>query len=93
MSKNAEDNVDEGANSLEANPVESLVILEDKLKGNSNSYEHECEADWMELFSPSLKNYGAQRDSTTVEDGILRRVKESGSGMEKRLQPRVLVPR
>lgn len=38
-------NVDEGANSLEANPVESLVILEDKLKGNSNSYKHECEAD------------------------------------------------
>lgn len=45
MSKNAEENVDEGANSLEANPVESLVILEDKLKENSNSYEHECEAD------------------------------------------------
>lgn len=40
MSKNAEDNVDQDANSLEPNPVESLVILEDKWKGNSNSYEH-----------------------------------------------------
>lgn len=45
MSKNEEENVDVGPNSLEANPVESLVILEDKLKGNSNSNEHECEAD------------------------------------------------